>query len=234
MSQLKFECVTCHAQIESDWLELTISDNGVTIPEELQSKIFDPFFTTKEIGKGTGIGLTIVNNILHQHQAHLLLESQPGCGTRFRLFFPVPDNAEITKPEITSEDKPRPNYKQLNGRILLVDDDALVLNMHREYLEMQGMLPTAINDSQQALDLFVQDPEAFDLIITDQTMPGLTGLEFIKQIRYLRPHIPVFLLSGWSNNVNKHNASTRGVDRFLDKPVNHKQLLQDITDLLTT
>lgn len=229
-----FECTTCHTRSHNNWVELTVSDNGSSIPEEIQHKIFDPFYSTKEVGKGTGIGLTVVNSILHQHQAHLILESHASEGTSFRLFFQIAKNQNICEPKPTFIDHTELPYKQLNARILVVDDDTAVLNVHGEFLKMKGMLPTTVNDSQQALDLFANNPDAFDLILTDQTMPGLTGIEFTKQIHYIRPEIPVILLTGWSDKINSKNSKQLGFEHFLTKPVNLEQLLQDIWGLLNT
>lgn len=232
LHDFSFECSSCHAAAAGDWVELAVSDNGHGIPETLHDKIFEPFYTTKQKSSGTGLGLSVVNSILHRQQAHIKLESQIGRGSCFRLFFSIPEvplQLETETHTAGSCTVP-PLSKSLN--ILLVDDDDSVLRALNDYLQLMGFLTTAFNDSQRALDYFAKYPERFDLVLTDQTMPGMTGVELVKQIHFLNAQIPVILMTGWSDAVNQETASNFGIGKYLQKPVNNEELLKQILEML--
>lgn len=222
--QVELTCSACCTRLEGDWIELSVADDGPGIPEEIRTRIFDPFFTTKEVGKGTGMGLAVIHGILMQHNAHVVVESAIGRGTRFRLFFPPadPQNPFTEDHPATESD----GQGRLSGRILVVDDEPTVLKATCALIEHQGLEVVGLSDGQQALDLIQLGDDSFDLLLLDQTMPGLSGTELACRVHQLEPELPVILITGHSDQVNEENAAQFGISRYLRKPV-EIPLLQD-------
>jgi len=205
-----------------EYLKLSIRDTGCGMPPEVVDKIFDPFFTTKAVDKGTGIGLSTVQGIMEQHNGFIKVESSPGNGTCFELFFPLgklPD-AEVV---VETEELSRGNEK-----ILLVDDDKILLETLSAMLSSAGYRVTSESDSEMALEQFKKNPEQFDLIITDQTMPRLPGKEFSKKLLKLKPNLPIILCTGYSSKISHAEAERIGLQTFLEKPVDMPRLLSEI------
>lgn len=194
------------------FVELSVSDTGKGIDHEIMDKIFDPFFTTKEQGKGTGMGLSIIYGIVKEHGGSVTVESELEKGTTFHVYLPrfekTPDPAEVTGTDI-------PEGKE---RILFVDDEHNITKMAKAMLEKIGYTVTVKMDSFEALETFQNQPDAFDLVITDQTMPGMTGLNLSKKMMQKRSEIPIILCSGYSSIVNEEIAKTQGIREFLSKP----------------
>jgi CheY-like chemotaxis protein len=191
---------------------LSVRDTGPGIPLEIRDKIFDPYFTTKAIGKGTGLGLSIVHGIVISSGGFIACESESGQGTVFRVFFPaLEESIELNNSVIVT-----PSGTE---RILLVDDEEMLTTMGQLMLERLGYKVTACTNSMDALNIFKDQPEYFDAVITDQTMPGITGIDLAKMMLHIRPEIPIILCTGHSSLVNEDQAKAVGVKGYIDKPM---------------
>ncbi|MGK5093268.1 response regulator [Deltaproteobacteria bacterium TL4] len=212
---------------EGPYLMLVVEDTGVGIPPEIRDRIFDPFFTTKRVGEGTGMGLAVTHGIVKQHKGVVTVDSTVGKGTAFKIYFPVIDK----QPYITE----RPSISSDitgNERILVVDDEVILAKLVRKMLEQQGYQVTAMMEPHKALKLFRSDPSKFDLIITDQTMPLMTGEQFAKEIISIRSDIPIVLITGLSDAKMKKNTRSPGVQRIMRKPLDADNLGVMIKELL--
>jgi PAS domain S-box-containing protein len=223
-------CSTCHADMRGEWVTLTVSDNGSGIPDKIRERIFDPFFTTKEVGRGTGMGLAVVHGIMLQHQGHVQFESRIGTGTQFHLMFPPAAAAAVR--ETTQAASVADPGKSISGSVLVVDDEPAVLQVICAYLEQAGLEIYAAGDSETALERFRDSPEAYDLLVVDQTMPKLTGTELAQQVHRLRPDLPVILCTGHSERINEENIAEFGISRYLRKPVERETLIETLSSLL--
>lgn len=225
------ECTCCHKIIKGDWIELSVSDNGCGMSAETVDHIFEPFYTTKELGKGTGMGMSVLRGIISSHGGHALLETELNKGTTIRLLFPPITDEAAKDMEARSLSAELPGGK---GKSLLVlDDEPMITDYLYNLLEPFGYQITIKTDSLEALDLFRQNPDKFSLLVTDQTMPGLTGVELIKQFREIRPDFPAILCTGYSEDISAEDAEKMNIC-YLNKPVNSKQFLQSITELLAS
>jgi len=224
------ECNTCHMRLRGDWLELTVEDSGDGIAPDHIERVFEPFFTTKPVGNGTGLGLSVVQGLTERHGGHIMVQSRQGKGTRFRLLFPPMSERESLAHAI--EPKPAATgVTPLTGRVLVVDDEAAIVELLREILHEHGLQVSVMTQSRQAL-AHLQDPgQVYDLLITDQTMPELTGRELVEQARRLRPDMRVILCSGHSDLINAENATRYGIDCFLQKPIDLKTLRECVVSL---
>ena len=194
------------------YIRLQIEDSGEGIDAAVRERIFEPFFTTKPVGEGAGVGLSVVHGIVQSHDGVIRVASEKGKGTRFSLFFPKSEAEE----EIAPEDHPQP----LPGseRIMVVDDESLVVEVAGEMLRLLGYQVTVLLSSRQALDLFRRDPEQFDLVITDLTMPELTGLELAVEMLALRRNLPIILSTGFADEGVQLRASAIGIVKIVHKP----------------
>ncbi len=207
-------------------VRLSVSDNGSGIDSKKIARIFEPFYTTKEIGVGTGMGLSVVHGIVIGHKARILVDSEPGTGTTFRIDFPTT--------EVEQEVEQEPDIELLYGteRILFVDDEEALAVMAGMMLEQIGYKVTIKTNSNEALQLFRLDPTAFDLIITDQTMPELSGIELAKKIMAIRPAIPVILCTGYSKKISREKALNAGIKEFCLKPLHRNQFTATVRIVL--
>jgi len=217
-----------HSRLPGDYIKLSVEDTGSGMPSEILDKIFDPFFTTKEVGEGTGMGLATVQGIMNQHDGLIKVSSTPGQGSIFKLYFPI-----IACQKIEPEEKDAITLKGTE-RILFIDDDSDLASAWSMALTEYGYLVTTETGSQRALNLFRENPAGFDLVITDQTMPDLTGSEFIKEILRIRQDIPTILCTGYSHKINEETAQNLGVKAFCKKPIILQDLLTTIRELLDT
>ncbi len=206
---------------------LTFSDTGHGIPHELTEKIFDPYFTTKPPSEGNGLGLSIVNNIMRSHSGSVRVDSKEGKGTTFTLLFPRLEDSLISDIPIAQDQEVRGTE-----RILFVDDEAYLVNIAEQYLARQGYQVTGYTDSMEAWDDFVTHPEAYDLIISDTSMPSLTGIELSRKAIQLRSDIRIVLVTGFSNIVSADQAKEIGVSGFLLKPYKNRELAETIRTTL--
>ncbi len=208
------------------YMRLRVRDTGMGIPPEIMEKIFDPFFTTKKHDEGTGLGLSVVHGIVKQHGGHIAVESTPGIGTVFDVYFP--------KVAVGREDDPvqDDHAPRGNERILLVDDEEALAEMGQQLLHELGYEVTVKTSSTDALALFESHPENFDLMITDQTMPEITGLELAREVIRIRPDLPVVLTTGFSHAVKAGAAEEAGIRAFVMKPVTKRELARTLREVL--
>jgi PAS domain S-box-containing protein len=195
------------------YLHLVVADTGHGMDKAIQDRIFDPFFTTKPLGEGTGLGLSVVHGIVTSHAGQISVKSEVGVGTTFEILLPQAANVVELQPNSTVP------VAGGTERVLLVDDEEPLANLLRERLERYGYKVVAQTDSPSALELFAAAPSAFDVVITDHTMPRLTGLDLAKQIRRARPEIPIFICTGYSENVKQEEAEAIGFCEVVLKPV---------------
>lgn len=216
---LKEKQVTSSKPLEHQAMEpgiyarLSVKDNGSGIDEETLEKIFDPYFTTKDIGKGTGMGLSIVHGIVKSNNGHITVKSQPGQGTVFKIYFPIIKKAAERRASLT-------HFSETgNEKVLLVDDEEDFLSMAREMMEMLGYTVTSQQDSKKALELFRQDPSKFDIVVTDNVMPGLNGTKLAEKMLELCPDIPIILCTGYSPDLSRTTIKELGIKDMLFKPL---------------
>ena len=218
-----------HKPVKGDWVELSVSDTGKGIEAELVKHIFEPFFTTKEVGKGTGMGLSVLYGIMKSHGGHILVESEPGKGTTIRMLFAPATESNLNLQQNCNN---LPEPPESNGeRILIVDDETSLGNYMSELLASHGYDACFVSDSSEALTLFESQPDQFSMLVTDLTMPKLTGEELIKKVREIRPELPVILCTGYSDKFDKAKARELNIP-FFEKPVNVKNILLKIAELL--
>ena len=207
---------------------LTISDTGHGMTKEIVDRIFDPYFTTKPEGEGTGMGLSVVHGIVKSHGGSIAVESEPGKGSTFRVFFP--GNQEKTqKNDEMDSSAPLPRG---NENILIVDDEKTVTHVMEQMLVDLGYHVSTVNSSLEALELFRQTPDSFDLVISDSTMPKMTGAKLISEIHRVRPHIPVIMATGNREEINPEQAQAMVTRFFLLKPPSIKDLARAVRSVL--
>ena len=205
------------------YARLTIADTGQGMDRQTLERIFEPFFTTKPVGKGTGLGLAVVHGIIQSHDAVITVESKPGEGTTFSLYFPS------QKPETTGVGPAISVLPVGRGqKILLVDDETALTTMLERMLKVLKYQPTVFNHPHEALEHFRKEPDYFDLVITDLAMPGLNGHELARQIHALRPNVPVVLFSGFAPELSRENLSTAGIREIVGKPISLPEMARTL------
>ena len=197
------------------YLKLEVSDTGCGMEPKIQEKIFEPYFTTKKPGEGTGMGLAVVHGIVKSHHGHITVYSEPGKGTSFHVYLPLTEQVAVALP-----DKIAPKELQGQGeRILFVDDEEQIRAVIDAILSKNGYQVTTFADGTEALAVFQKEPDRFDLVITDMTMPSMTGAELAQKILTLRPQTPIILCTGQSELINKEKALAMGIHDYLNKPI---------------
>jgi PAS domain S-box-containing protein len=211
---------------EGDYIRLTVGDTGQGMDEEVLDRIFDPFFTTKERGEGTGMGLSVVHGIVTACGGFIKVSSTPGAGSTFEVYFPGTDEQERKTTEAA--------HSSIRGgeHILLIDDEESLVQMNEELLERLGYKVTAATSSVKALEVFRSKPDGFDIIVTDQTMPQITGLELSAAIKRIRRDIPVILCTGFSESITPERVEASGVREVLFKPFANRELARIIRKVL--
>lgn len=233
-------CQACHDSFAGDYVVLSVSDDGPGIPPEIMNRIFDPFFTTKEVGKGTGMGLSVVMGIVKQAGGHACIDNRPGAGVKFSLYYPIDlsvlgsesqtDSHFLSRRKLEREmpDLVMDNRRQHVKRILVIDDEVALGQFLASALQLSGYKVEVFCNPETALRTFCEDPMKFDLILTDQTMPGITGLELVSRVRKVRPDMRVVLMSGYSESVDSLRAEDLGVQYFLPKPMSMVELVHTV------
>ncbi len=219
-------CDSCHEVFGvDDYLQIGVKDNGTGINDQLRTKVFDPFFTTKEVGKGTGMGLSVVHGIVHKLGGHISM-GKADSGTIFRILLPA-----VTA-DIEAE-QGEPAFLQggpggaLSGlRIMVVDDERAMSSMLHELLSMHGAEVAIYNHPLKALEAFMYNPHCVDRVITDEAMPDISGLDMAKTMLFEKPDLPILLCTGYSEHVNEKIARQAGIAGFMHKPLEIPQLLQ--------
>jgi len=212
---------------EGDYAKLSIRDTGHGMSPSTMERIFDPFYTTKIVGEGTGMGLSSVHGIVSGHEGEIMVQSELGKGTTFDIYLPKLKN-------IATKEKPQSlDFPGGNENILLVDDEEILVRFGQRLLEGLGYEVVSKTSSIEALEIFKKYPQKFDLVITDQTMPNMTGDVLARELMKIRPEIPVILCTGFSNTISKGEAQTLGIREFIMKPfVKHDmaQLVRKVLD----
>ena len=200
------------------YLRLSVKDTGDGIPDEVRERIFDPFFSTKPSGEGTGMGLSVVHGIISGLGGGIALNTKSGEGSTFHVALPLAEAIPVV--EAVVWDAPPSG----NERILFVDDEKGIVKMATHMLTSLGYDPVVTASSLKALEIFEENPEGFDLLITDQVMPDLTGSELARRLRKRRPDLPVVICSGFSRHLTPEKADELKIDEFLIKPIARQQL----------
>jgi two-component system, cell cycle sensor histidine kinase and response regulator CckA len=204
---------------EKNYIKLSVVDTGCGIEEEKLERIFEPYFTTKEKGRGTGMGLAMVHGVINRQGGKIEVQSKVGEGTTFNLYLPVVEQATAFDQVVNTTD-----LIQGSGHILLVDDESQVVQVTGELLTSLGYQVTGKTSAFDALALFLKDPAEYDLLLTDLTMPELTGVELCKKIKAVRSDLPVVLITGYSEQLPREAADEAGVDQYCMKPVSMREL----------
>jgi CheY-like chemotaxis protein len=207
-------------------VRLVVSDTGTGIPRAVLERMFDPFFTTKGVGSGTGLGLSLVHGIVTDLGGAIDVTTKAREGTRFEVWLPVEGTAKPTVE--TDREVPRGNHQ----RILVVDDEPALVELCEEMLAEIGYEPAGFRSSTQALQRFRADPARFDLVLTDEAMPDLTGTELVREIRRLRPDMPAVLMSGHGGTQLAERAAAIGVNELLRKPLQARDLAESLARVL--
>jgi CheY-like chemotaxis protein len=226
------ECNACHKRIQGDWIELSVSDDGSGMDNDVVERIFEPFFTTKEVGQGTGMGMSVLHAIIDSHRGHVFIDTQKNQGSCFHLIFPPLSTPTETEASRQTASLNSVGNEQGRGQgILIVDDEPALTEFMQELLTNNGYNCSCHHSSLDALQAISRQPDAFDLVITDQTMPDLTGVEMVSKIRDINPTIPVILATGYSEDIDAQRAGQLDI-HFLDKPVSAAHLLESVALLL--
>jgi PAS domain S-box-containing protein len=217
-------CASCRADVEGDMVELVVADGGGGIPREVQERMFEPFFTTKEIGQGSGMGLSTVHGIIHDHGGHIVVESVPGVGATFRVLLPATSSAASaggSQTPLAGGALPR---AALRGRVAVVDDESSVARFMGDLLDSWGLTVRTFADGRAFIRALTEG-DRFDVVITDQTMPGMTGLELARAAHAQRPGLPILLYTGYSQGIAATELERAGVVALLRKPIEPSTLL---------
>jgi CheY-like chemotaxis protein/two-component sensor histidine kinase len=208
------------------YLRLEVADTGQGMPAALQKRVFDPYFTTKARGKGTGMGLAVVHGIVQQLGGHIFLESEVAAGSRFDVYLPVVDA------DAGGEEGAGPVRYQGRGVAFFVDDEPPLVEIGCRMMAHMGFEPRGFHGGPAALKAFEADPAAVDLVVTDMTMPEVTGDVLAERMLALRPDLPVILCSGFSEYIDEVQAAERGIGVFLNKPFSLQELAAAVKSLL--
>jgi CheY-like chemotaxis protein len=203
------------------YVKISVRDNGAGMNKPTMERIFDPFFTTKGTGEGTGLGLSVVHGIVQDHGGFIEVESELGKGSAFHILLPL-----VEEPPRTPEEPADESVSLEHGRILLVDDEPDIVEAEKTMLERLGYAVVASVSSVEALKVFDADPQQFDIIITDQTMPDMTGMALAKKIIEKRRDVPVILCTGYSEVLSEEEIQKAGIRELVMKPVSKKEMYE--------
>ena len=204
-------------------VELAVADNGGGILPHVQERMFEPFFSTKDVGKGSGMGLATVHGIVHEHGGHIVVESATDVGSTFRVLLPAlpGDGAPRIRAPVAPDAFPR---ARLAGRVAVVDDEMSVALFMADLLGQWGVTATTFANGREMLDSLATG-SGFDLVITDHTMPGMTGLELARELHASRPGLPVVLYTGYGDGITATDVEHAGVVALVRKPIDTPALL---------
>ena len=208
------------------YARLKMRDTGTGMAPETMARIFEPYYTTKDVGKGTGMGLSVIHGIMKGHLGGIRVESELGKGTHFEVYFP------LLKEKVEEGNKPEGEIQRGSERILFVDDEASIVKLNRRRLERLGYQVKSTTKPLQALEWFRADPDQFDIIITDMTMPRMTGDRLAAEILKIRPRMPVIICTGYSERMSAKNAEALGISKYIEKPIDTRNLASAIREVL--
>lgn len=231
-TEISHEGMPLDQQVEpGKFVMFRVSDNGCGIDEDTLKKIFEPYFTTKKKGEGTGLGLSVVHGIVHDCNGFIKVTSKVGKGTDVSVYFPSLKNG-IEKPESEISPDNQERVEKNKARVLMVDDEPLLVHINKRRLEDAGYQVEAFTDSGKALEAFLNQPDSFDLFITDQTMPDITGEELAKAVLGIKPSLPIILCTGHSDIISKKEAIAIGISKYICKPLKENELLNSVQEVL--
>ncbi len=208
------------------YMRLVVRDTGTGISPDIMNKIFDPFFTTKKVGEGSGLGLSVVHGIVKQHDGYITVESEPARGSTFTVYLPRVAG-ELRTDAVKDDEIPTGSE-----RILFVDDEEALVQMGEDILAELGYEVTSRMNGHEALALIQSDPSRFDLVVTDQTMPEMTGIELAKEVLAVRPDMPIIMCTGFSYAVDADKAGAAGIKAFAMKPLTKREMALTIRKAL--
>jgi CheY-like chemotaxis protein len=215
------------------YLALAVTDSGPGIAPDVMDRMFEPFFTTKEVGKGSGMGLATVHGIVHEYGGHVCVDTRPGSGATFRVLLqPVAESAQAATSPTEGPPAADGEPGRLAGRVLVVDDDDMVASLLEEVLAGWGLEATVIRNPLAAYDWFLRDPNRVDLVLTDYTMPRMTGIDLAQRLTLARPELPVLLYSGYGSDIDPEQAARSGVCALIAKPVEPRRLFEILREHL--
>lgn len=224
-------CESCHHPFAGHYLMISVGDSGMGIAAENLGRIFDPFFTTKPVGKGSGLGLSVLHGIVHSAGGHISVLTAPEAGTEFRVYLP-PQPPDAHPKE--AADSPTLPSRTLRGRVMVVDDEASIVGFMTSLLKSFGCEVTGFTDANEALAVFEADPLGIDMVITDQTMPGWSGIRLASTMLVTRPDIPIVIVTGNNHPISIETAYNIGIRRILSKPVPVRVLADIVGECLGT
>lgn len=227
-------CAACHSAFDGSWVQISIADDGRGIPEELREQLFDRLVTTRVAGRGSGFGLAMVHSVMHQHGGHVLLESASGKGSCFKLYLPLLDGGESASDlQDRAGTEAEAEKGAGGGHVVVVDDEVSVANFMSELLDHAGYRTSVFNDPDAALD-YLRSTDDVDLVITDQTMPHMSGSQLAAAIGQLRASLPVILCTGYGNVMpGEGDQAGLNIEICLAKPFRLKELLDAVQQVLT-
>jgi PAS domain S-box-containing protein len=216
-----------HKMSPGIYLLFSVADTGQGMDQDTLDRIFDPYFTTRDMSEGTGMGLSVVHGIIRNHDGHIVVASNPGIGSRFDIYLPLLDSADDY-----SRTKPSIDLPQGQERVLLVDDEKQIAQMIEKMLQKLGYQVSAFTDSLKALEAFKANPATYDLVISDLTMPELTGDRLTIELLAIRADMPIILCTGFSELITADEAKALGIRQLIKKPVVMTQLAEVVRHVL--
>lgn len=216
-------CTSCHQPVAGHFVELAVTDTGSGIAPGVIERMFEPFYSTKDVGKGSGMGLAMVHGIVHDHGGHIQVDTDIGSGStiriRFPAWFPPGHDSQAHPAARATTDRSFRSGPALTGRVLLAEDEASVREFMGELLSSWGLEVTLAENGVEVCERFAAEPDAFDLVLLDQTMPRMTGIGAAEQIGKLRPAVPLILYTGYSEQVSKARLAAAGIRMLFRKPL---------------
>lgn len=212
---------------DGSFVELKVSDTGCGMTPEILNRIYEPYYTTREFGEGCGFGLAVVHGIVERCRGFIRVESTPGKGSTFRVYFPIYSAQDFVADHQLQEALPMGDE-----HILVVDDEETIVQLYQTILDQLGYKVTTFVSSEQTLEHFKSAPATYDLLITDQTMPRLTGSELVREILEIRPDMPVILCTGYSSMISEEDALRAGIKKYLMKPIGRFELAVSVREVL--
>ena len=218
--------------VAGSFVVLSVSDTGHGMDTKTMKRVFEPYFTTKEIGEGSGLGLAVIHGIVQDCKGFVRVVSNPDQGSTFSVYFPLLEESMIDKDDYVTPQKNEVALPQGRGRIIVVDDEELLVRVNKRRLESAGYTVTVTTNSEEALEKIRAHPEQFDLLITDQTMPKMSGVELTREVHKIKPDMPVIMSTGHSDLVTKEEALKMGISKYVVKPIQGSELIDAVGEVL--